>query len=181
MISEFELMAAKILCKPKKLVNESIIDSIKDRFAQAITDKVVKHAIKVLKNLEQVNPKSSQELLEIIQKRDTDKLRNLFKQYKIPQIVLNGFGKLELRREKFYQSIEAFLAKLRDSVGLLENEIFINALVLFYVIGLCLVVGDIIDKTVKTSAIVKLEEIVVDIMFNSKILTKTLALVNSNL
>ena len=193
MISDFELMAAKILCKPKKTLNEGILESIKDRFAQAITDKVAKLAAKTFKNLEQNNPKAASELLEIIQKRDTDKLRDLFKKHNIPQIILSKFGKSKLQQEGIkdhikviYQDVDAFLAEFRDTLGLSKDESFINTLVLFYVLGLCLFVGTVAVSGVAGMLILgtplsTFKDIMVEMMFKSNALDKVLVLLSAGL
>ena len=193
MISDFELLAAKILCKPKKTLNEGILESIKDRFAQAITDKVAKLAAKTFKNLEQNNPKAASELLEIIQKRDTDKLRDLFKKHNIPQIILSKFGKSKLQQEGIkdyikgiYQDVDAFLAEFRDTLGLSKDESFINTLVLFYVLGLCLFVGTVAVSGVAGMLILgtpfsTFKDIMVEMMFKSNALDKVLVLLSAGL
>lgn len=193
MISDFELLAAKILYKPKKTLNEGILESIKDRFAQAITDKVVKVAAKTFKNLEQNNPKAASELLEIIQKRDTDKLRDLFKKHNIPQIILSKFGQPKLQQEGIkdyikgiYQDVDAFLAEFRDTLGLSKDESFINTLVLFYVLGLCLFVGTVAVSGVAGMLILgtplsTFKDIMVEMMFKSNALDKVLVLLSAGL
>ena len=193
MISDFELLAAKILYKPKKTLNEGILESIKDRFAQAITDKVSKLAAKTFKNLEQNNPKAASELLEIIQKRDTDKLRDLFKKHNIPQIILSKFGQSKLQQEGIedyikgiYQDVDAFLAEFRDTLGLSKDESFINTLVLFYVLGLCLFVGTVAVSGVAGMLILgtplsTFKDIMVEMMFKSNALDKVLVLLSAGL
>ena len=193
MISDFDLLAAKILCKPQKPLNEGILESIKDRFAQAITDKVSKYTAKSLKNLEQNNPKAASELLEIIKKRDTDKLKDLFKKYNIPRIVLNKFGKSKLQQEGIkdyikgiYQDVDAFLAEFRDTLGLSKDESFINTLVLFYILGLCLFVGTVALSGVAGMLILgtplsTFKDIMVEMMFKSNALDKVLVLLSAGL
>ena len=193
MISNFELLAAKVLCKPKKVINEGILSSIKDSFAQAITNKVTKYAAKSFNHLEQVDPKSASELLDIIKTRDTDELKKLFKKYNISQIILNKFGKSKLQQEGvesyikgIYRDVDAFLAELRDAYGLPKNESFINTLILFYILGLCVFIGTVATTGVASMLILgtpfeTFKEVMIEMMFKSNALGRVLELLSAGL
>jgi len=193
MISNFELLAAKVLCKPKKAINEGILSSIKDLFAQAITDKVVKYATKSFNHLKQVDPKSASDLFDIVKTRDTDELKKLFKRYNISQIILNKFGKSKLQQEGvesyikgIYRDVDAFLAELRDAYGLPKNESFINTLILFYILGICVFIGTVATTGIASMLIAgtpfeTFKEVMVEMMFKSNALSRVLELLSAGL
>ena len=193
MLSEFEVLAARVLYKPRKSLNEGILSSIKDLFAQAITEKVKQVAVKSFNNLQEKDPQAAQELYGIIKTRDTDKLKQLFSKHNIAQIILKRFGGTKLQQEGIkdyikgiYHDVDAFLAEFRETLGLSKTESFINTLVLFYVLGLCLFIGTVAASGVAGMLILgtpvsTFKDIMVEMMFKSNALDKVLVLLSAGL
>lgn len=193
MVSDFELLATKILYKPRKTLNEGIIEAIKDTFAQSITNKALKYTTKALDNLQKTNPEAASELLDIIKTRDTEKLKNLFKRYNIDRILLTKFNKSKLQQEgiknfikETYQDIDAFLSEFRDTLNLSKHENFINTLVLFHVLGLCLFIGTVAITgfagiLITGTPLGAIKDIMAEMMFKSNVLDKILMLLSAGL
>lgn len=193
MVSDFEILATKILYKPRKTLNEGIIENIKDAFAQTITNKVLNVASDAFTNLQQTNPEAASELIPIIKTRDTESLKNLFKNHNIVQKVLNKFKRSGLRQEgigdfikETYRDMDSFLSEFRDTLHLSKHESFINTLILFYLLGLCLFIGTVAitglaGVLVTGAPLSTLKEIMTEMMFNSNILDKILMILSTGL
>ena len=193
MVSDFEILATKILYKPHKTLNEGIIENIKDAFAQTITNKVLNVASNAFTNLQQTNPEAASELIPIIKTRDTESLKNLFKNHNIVQKVLNKFKRSGLRQEgigdfikETYRDMDSFLSEFRDTLHLSKHESFINTLILFYLLGLCLFIGTVAitglaGVLVTGAPLSTLKEIMTEMMFNSNILDKILMILSTGL
>lgn len=193
MVSDFEILATKILYKPRKTLNEGIIENIKDAFAQTITNKVLNVASNAFTNLQQTNPEAASELIPIIKTRDTESLKNLFKNHNIVQKVLNKFKRSGLRQEgigdfikETYRDMDSFLSEFRDTLHLSKHESFINTLILFYLLGLCLFIGTVAitglaGVLVTGAPLSTLKEIMTEMMFNSNILDKILMILSTGL
>ena len=193
MVSDFEILATKILYKPHKTLNEGIIENIKDAFAQTITNKVLNVASNAFTNLQQTNPEAASELIPIIKTRDTESLKNLFKNHNIVQKVLNKFKRSGLQQEgigdfikETYRDMDSFLSEFRDTLHLSKHESFINTLILFYLLGLCLFIGTVAitglaGVLVTGAPLSTLKEIMTEMMFNSNILDKILMILSTGL